>query len=261
MPRPHPDDADGTQFTLLGQHGGVDDDRLYQLYAYPTDLQRCWVRGNAITSLDGGATADGTSGGLGGLGDRRLFRVLRELADVIVVGAGTARVENYAGAQMTVVQRRNRHGRGQSEIPPIALVTRSGRLDHDLPVLTRTEVPPLVLTCADADADARARLGSAAEVVNCSGADPSEVDPAAILSALAERGLPRVLTEGGPTLLGTFVERDLLDELCLTFAPMLVGGTATRVVAGPGHTLSRMALEHLITDADGYLYGRFTRPR
>ncbi len=76
--------------------------RLYELYAYPADAAACWVRGNVITSLDGGATTDGTSGGLGGTGDRALFNVLRELADVVVVGAGTARAENYSGAQMTV---------------------------------------------------------------------------------------------------------------------------------------------------------------
>lgn len=254
-----PDDPNGTQFTLLGEREPVDDDRLCELYAYPSGLSRCRLRGNAIISLDGGATTDGTSGGLGGPGDRRLFGVLRELADVIVVGAGTARAENYAGLQMTVTQRQNRQGRGQSEIPPIALVTRSGRLDHDLPVLTRTEVPPLVLTCADAAADARARLGAAADVLDCSGDDPGEVDPAVVLTALAGRGLLRALCEGGPTLLGTFVEHDLLDELCLTSAPMLVGGAAPRITAGPGHILTRMQRAHLITDTDGYLYGRYTR--
>src|SRR4051812_37529390 len=143
MADPSPHDPDGTYFTLLGDAGPIDDDRLYELYASPADTGRCLVRGNAIGSLDGGAATDGTSGGLGGPGDRRLFRVLRELADVIVVGAGTAHAESYAGAQMTVAQRGNRQRRGQSEVPPIALVTRSGRLENDWPVLTRTEVTPL----------------------------------------------------------------------------------------------------------------------
>ena len=259
MPTSGQDDPDGTPFALLGHSGDVDDERLYELYSYPAELKRCWVRGNAISSVDGGATTGGTSGGLGGEGDRRLFRVLRELADVIVVGAGTARAENYAGAQMSLAQRRNRQHRGQDEIPPIALVTRSARLEHDLPVFTRTEVPPLVLTCSDAVADARSRLGGAAEVLDCSGADPGEVDAAAALAALAERRLVRVLTEGGPTLLGTFVEHELLDEMCLTFAPVLVGGDAKRVTAGTGDVLTRMRRAHLIADADGYLYARYTR--
>ncbi|NTY58710.1 pyrimidine reductase family protein [Mycolicibacterium sphagni] len=262
MPNPSPNDPDGTHFTLLGGDspgGPVDDDRLAELYAYPAELTRCLVRGNAITSLDGGAATDGTSGGLGGAGDRRLFRVLRELADVIVVGAGTARAENYSGAQMTVAQRGDRQRRGQSEVPPIALVTRSGHVEHDLPVLTRTEVPPLVLTCDDAAADTRSRLAGAADVIACSAADPAEVDPATMLTALADRGLLRVLCEGGPTLTGTFVEHNLLDELCLTTAPKLVGGSAPRIATGTGHVLTSLIREHLISDADGYLYARYRR--
>ncbi|MCI4676244.1 pyrimidine reductase family protein [Candidatus Mycolicibacterium alkanivorans] len=257
MASPSHGDPDGTHFTLLGHSRPVDDDGLYTLYAYPPDAPR-WVRANAIISLDGGATTDGTSGGLGGLGDRRLFRILRELADVIVVGAGTARAENYSGAQMTVAQRRNRQRRGQSEIPPIALVTRSGRLDRDLAVLTRTEVPPLVLTCADAAAQARTQLGAAAEVLDCSAEDSAHVDPATAVAALAERGLPRMLCEGGPSLMGTFLAAGLLDEMCLTTAPVLVGGSAPRITAGGGQVLSRMQRGHLISDDEGYLYGRYT---
>lgn len=259
MADPSPNDPDGTYFTLLGDSAPVDDDRLYELYAYPSDTGRCLVRGNMITSLDGGAATDGTSGGLGGAGDRRLFRVLRELADVIIVGAGTAHTENYSGAQMTVAERGHRQRRGQSELPPIALVTRSGRVGNDWTVLTRTEVTPLVLTSADVAAETRARLGTAAEVIACSGDDPAEVDPSAALTALAGRGLRRVLCEGGPTLMGTFVEHELLDELCLTTAPALVGGAAPRIVAGSGHGLTAMRRAHLLSDADGYLFGRYTR--
>jgi len=260
MADPSANDPDGTHFTLLGGGDAVDDDRLAELYAYPAGLTRCVVRGNMITSLDGGASSDGTSGGLGGAGDRRVFLTLRELADVIVVGAGTARTENYSGAQMSVAQRGNRQRRGQSEVPPIALITRSGHIEHDLPVLTRTEVPPLVLTSDNAAADTRTRLAGAADVIACSAAaDPAEVDAGAALTALAERGLYRVLCEGGPTLLGTFVEGGLLDELCLTTAPKLVGGSAPRIVAGTGHVLADMRREHLMSDADGYLYGRYTR--
>jgi 5-amino-6-(5-phosphoribosylamino)uracil reductase len=252
------DDGEGTRFTLLGDGAPVDDERLYQLYAYPESHQSL-VRGNAISSLDGGATTDGTSGGLGGAGDRRLFAVQRELADVIVVGAGTARAENYGGARMTASQRQRRQRRGQSEVPPIALVTRSGVIEHDLQVLTLSEVPPLVLTCTANVGNARARLGSAAQVIECSGADPNRVDLAVVLARLAERGLRRVLNEGGPTLLGAFVEADLLDEMCLTSAPMVVGGGAVRITAGAANVLVRMRRAHVITDADGYLYTRYIR--
>lgn len=251
--------AGAVRFTLLGEHDAVDDDRMRDLYAYPAADLRCVVRGNAIVSLDGGATTAGTSGGLGGPGDRRLFSVLRELADVIVVGAGTARDEHYAGARMSVAQRQRRRQRGQSEVPPIALVTRRGVLDLDLPVLVDTEIPPLVLTCANAAGHAQTRLGSGIEVLDCSVGDPDLVDLSRALALLAGRGLSRVLTEGGPSLLGAFIAGGLLDELCLTTAPLMVGGAAVRIAAGADDVLTRMHRAHVITDADGYLYARYTR--
>lgn len=254
---------DGVRFTLIGGPVAetVDEDRLVELYAYPAGMRGPVVRGNAIASVDGGATTEGTSGGLGGPGDRAVFGVLRELADVIVVGAGTARAENYGGARMSEAQRGRRRRRGQAEIPPIALVTRSANLGPDLMVLTDSEVPPLVLTCADAAAGARQRVGGGAEVVDASGADPAQVDLAVALRRLGERGLNRVLTEGGPHLLGSFVTADLLDEMCLTTAPLLVGGGAVRVAAGRAEVLTPMRCAHLLTDDDGYLYARYHRTR
>ena len=255
------DDKDETaRFTALdGAAGTLDDTALHRLYAYPPDPTGCIVRGNAISSLDGGATTEGTSGGLGGPGDRRLFALLRELADVVLVGAGTARAEGYSGARMTVAQRQRRQDRGQSELPPIALVSRTGVLEHSLPVLTDTEVPPLLLTCSASVAAARARLGSAAEVIDCSGTDPSSVDLGVALSRLSDRGLTRILAEGGPSLLGALIAAGLLDELCLTAAPVVVGGSAVRIAAGTGAVLTRMRRTHVITDTEGYLYLRYTR--
>ena len=247
-----------TPLTLLGSVRELGDGELPQLYAYP-EQQRTWVRANFITSVDGGATADGKSGSMGGSGDRRIFNLLRELADVIVVGAGTVRIEGYSGAQLGAAQRQHRQAQGQTEIPPLAIITRSGRLDRDMPVFTRTEVPPLVLTCtADAD-ETRRHLTDRAEVVDCSGKDPGEVDEAAVLAILGARGMRRVLTEGGPTLLGSFMQRDLLDELCLTTAPYVVGGLARRIATGPDQVLTKMRCAHVLTDDAGYLYTRYTK--
>jgi 5-amino-6-(5-phosphoribosylamino)uracil reductase len=69
----------------------------------------------------------------------------------------------------------------------------------------------------------------------------------------------RILTEGGPTLLGTFVQRDLLDELCLTIAPYLVGGLARRIATGPGQVLTHLRCAHILTDDAGYLYTRYVK--
>jgi riboflavin biosynthesis pyrimidine reductase len=254
-----PDGPAETPLMLLESGREVDDADLAELYGYPLDVDEVWVRANFISSVDGGATADSTSGALAGPGDKLIFHLLRELADVIVVGAGTVRTEGYSGARPNVAQRQRRQARGQSEVPPLAIVTRSGRLDRDMGVFTRTEVPPMVLTCTAAADEARHMLGELAEVVDCSGADPGSVDEAALLAILNRRGLRRVLTEGGPSLLGSFVERGMLDELCLTISPYLVGGQAPRIATGSGELLTQMRRTHVLSDDAGYLYTRYIR--
>ncbi|MFN6542264.1 pyrimidine reductase family protein [Mycolicibacterium nivoides] len=253
------DDTAGTNLTVLGNVDKIADGQLAQYYAYPDDLQRCWVRGNMISSLDGGATEDGKSGGLGGPGDRAVFNLMRHAADVILMGAATVRIENYSGVQLSVAQRQERQRRGQAEVPPIAVITASAELDHDSKFFTRTEVAPLILTATETVSDARHRLGTLAEVLDASGADPTRVDPAVALRILAERKLFRVLTEGGPSLLSLLIENDLLDELCLTVAPILLGGVARRIATGPGQAHTRMRPSHLLTDDEGYLYTRYVR--
>ncbi|HEU4362998.1 MAG TPA: pyrimidine reductase family protein [Mycobacterium sp.] len=250
-------EPDQTQLMLLGSTREISADELAQLYAYPE--RQSWVRANFIASVDGGATVAGRSGGLAGPGDRTLFTLLRVLADIIVVGAGTVRAENYGGARLTAAQRQRRQDRGQSEVPRLAIVTKSGNLSPDLPIFTQTEVTPLVLTAAAAAGAARRQLGGVAEVVDCSGAAPDRIDEAAVLAALSAGGHHRVLTEGGPTLLGSFIEHDLLDELCLTVAPYLVGGQAGRIATGPGQVRTSMRRAHLLADDAGYLYARYVR--
>ncbi len=258
------DTAAGGQFTALGADGSpIDtaDGRLSAFYDYPDGLQTCWVRGNMIASLDGAATSDGKAGGLAGPGDRSMFSLMRYAADVILVGAATVRVENYSGAQVPLAQRHARQARGQAEVPPIAVVTRSGDLDPDALFFTRTEVWPLILTCTDSVDDTRRRLGAVSEVLDASGPRPDSVDGAAMLKILAGRGLFRVLTEGGPLLLSELIADDLLDELCLTVAPILVGGSGRRIAAGAAEVHTAMRPAHLLSDEQGYLYTRYVRSR
>ncbi len=250
-----------TPFTLLGSSTPVEVPDLARLYDYPADLDRCWVRANMIASVDGAAAVDGRAGGLAGRGDRALFTVMRELADVILVGAGTVRAENYSGAQLSVAARQHRQARGRAEVPPIAVVTGSGELDPNSRLFTRTETPPLIFTTATSFAATQDRLHGGAVVLDASTADPTLVDPKAVLAELAKRRLHRVLCEGGPTLLGDIVAANVLDELALTISPMLVAGTALRVVEWQSAVTARLRSAHLMTDDDGYLYLRYTRAR
>jgi riboflavin biosynthesis pyrimidine reductase len=92
------------------------------------------------------------------------------------------------------------------------------------------------------------------------------VDIVAAVAALAGRGHRRILTEGGPYLLSQIIEAGLLDDLCLTFSPVLAGPGASRIVAdiGPlrepgGVDARRLSLAHVLA-ADGHLLCRYVRP-
>lgn len=225
----------------------LDADELERLYAYPA-VDRPWVRTNFVTTLDGAASGqDGTSGTLGGEADTQVFALLRSLADVIVVGAGTARDEAYADFDVDTELRTRL---GLSPVPTMVLVSRSLGIP---PALVRPGIA--VVTTADADPDAVAALSETVEVIQ---AGHDEIDWAAVLTEFAVRGWNRVLCEGGPSLHGRLVELDLVDELCLTIAPILAAGDAPRIAHGPELVHHAMTLGHAI-EADGGLLTRWVR--
>ena len=235
----------------------VNDD-VEDFYRYPRALRRPWVRVNFVSSLDGAVTLEGSSRGLSAPEDQRVLGLIRDLSDVILVGVGTAMAEGYRGVKRTEVrgERRSRHG--LSEVPPIALVTRSAALPPDSPLLTDTLVPPIVLTCEAAPPERRAALADAGADVVVTG--DREVDLRAALDALDARGLRRVGCEGGPRLFGTLVAADLVDELCLTMSPLLVAGDAGRIANGPGVTVpQRMRLESVLHTDESLLLLRYAR--
>jgi riboflavin biosynthesis pyrimidine reductase len=205
---------------------------LASLYAFPDASAReaSWLRANMIASVDGAATLNGRSARLSGAADRLVFAVLRSLADVILVGAGTARAEKYRPVREREIWTALREGREPT--PPIAVVTRELDLDLHGPLVagaaggSRT----ILLTTEAAPAARRAAASAHADVV-VAGRD--SVTPAAAIDALAARGHRNVLVEGGPTLLRQITDAGLLDDLCLTFSPVLEGGRAGRILAPP----------------------------
>jgi riboflavin biosynthesis pyrimidine reductase len=205
---------------------------LVEAYAVAPDpvRGRPFLRCNMISTLDGAITLSGRSGMLGGPADRRVFTVLRSLADVILVGAGTARAESYGPVLLDDRLRALRTGRGQSPVPPIALVTSSANLDWSAPFFTDAEARPIVFTTAGSDAGGRKRGSEVADVVV---AGESAVDLVRAVDHLRSAGYRLVLLEGGPGLNAEVVHEGLLDELCLTVSPLLVAGSGPRVLAGP----------------------------
>ena len=215
------------------------------------------VRANMVGTADGAATgANRVSGSINGPADFRVFRVLRSLADVVLVGAGTVRAERYTPLDVPAELRAARAALGRPDALELAVVTARGELPDSL---LDTDRPPLVFTTGSAPSldTLRARLGADRVIVADAGV-PGAVDPRAVITALADRGLVHVLAEGGPTLLAQLVDADLVDELCLTWSPQLVGGPAGRVTHLPTWFAPPRALtlSHLL-HADGVLLGRW----
>jgi riboflavin biosynthesis pyrimidine reductase len=228
----------------------VDDAGLAELYAYP---RPDWLRANMVASADGAGSFEGLSGGLSSAADRRLFALLRALCDVVLVGAGTARAEGYRPARRRPELAGLRAGR--TATPPIALVSRA--LDLDLSATLFTDAPPdartIVITSAASLPGRRAEVARAADVIV---AGEGAVDLELALAALRERGLGRVLCEGGPQLLGFLTAAGLLDELCLTVSPLVAGPGATRITAGEPFPSRQMTLAHVLC-SDGFLFCRY----
>lgn len=233
------------------------DDDLRDVYAYPEYPAVPWVRANFISSLDGVSAVDDSSTGLGNASDRRIFGLLRELSDVILVGAQTVRAEDYGGVRTSERKRERREQAGLSAVPPIAVVTASCDLEPASRLFTDTSVPPIIFTSHQAPFDNRARLVAAgAQVMEIT---DSKLTPEHILSTLAAMNLNRVLCEGGPSLFGQFVEDDLIDDLCLTIRPLLVGGRGARISKSPNASLHAMGCASIILDEDGTLLTRWIR--
>jgi riboflavin biosynthesis pyrimidine reductase len=226
---------------------------LADLYAYPDPLPPSgWVRACMIATLDGAAgDACGSSAGINAPADMAVLGVLRALADVVLVGAGTARAEGYRPLPARLAFAERRAAVGQRPAALVAVVTRSGEL-AGIPELFAAGAGTLVITCASAPVD-RLRELAGTDAVVVAGED--DVDPRRAVAALAERGLRRVLLEGGPTLLGGVAAAGALDELCLTWSPLLVSGEAARIAHGPGAAL-RLRPAHLVT-CDDLLFGRW----
>lgn len=205
------------------------------------------VRVNFIQSLDGAVARDGVSGGLNNADDKAVFDTLRMLCDVIVVGAGTVRAEGYSGVRVSDEDSAWRLAHGLTAQPPVAIVT--SRLDFapSHPFFADAVVRPIVITSTSSPAAAREALAAVADVLVCGG---ERVEPGLLVAALAARGLPQILCEGGPQLFGALIEADLVDELCLTMSPVLEGGPAGRIAQGAVATAREMSLLHVLTAGD-----------
>ncbi len=214
-------------------------DEITLLEAYsaerPGSAERPWVSLCMVSSLDGSTVVDHTSRGLSNPTDQALLLVLRSFADTILVGAATVRHEKY-GPPKAAHQR-------------IAVVSRNGDFDFDLPLFTSGKAIIVLPENAPAVPVPSVRAGT------------DTVDLALALSALARDFGSRIIqAEGGATLNGMLVAADLVDELNLTISPQLSGGNGSRLAVGAPASAQRMRLAHVLED-DGFLFTRYLRAR
>jgi riboflavin biosynthesis pyrimidine reductase len=218
---------------------------------YPRNPQPT-LRVNFIASLDGAVTVDGLSGGLHGPGDKEIFDSLRMVCDALIVAAGTVRAEKYDALRLTPEARAWRRANGLAEFPLMVIVSRSLDLDPGQLIFSDAPVRPLVVTTTRAPAD---RVAAVADVI---AAGDDEVDLPAAVAELHARGATQLLCEGGPRLFGAMIAADLVDELCLSVSPLLVGGGPGRIAAGTPAPPRRMSLRHILSVED-MLFLRYAR--
>lgn len=225
-------------------------------YAYPSSGPAPFVRGNMVTSIDGAAVLDGRVGELTGPLDFDLLLLLRSLSDCLLVGAATVRAEGYGPVRTRAKDREHRGDRPLAH-PRLVVVTR--RIDVDLTSAAFTEAPerPIIATTALASPE---QVASAEQVADVLVAGETDVDLGVVVDHLAGLGLTRVLTEGGPQVLGGLYAAGLVDELCLAVSPRVAGGGETsRVTAGaslPAVEQTRLAAAY---EGDGFLFLRYAR--
>ncbi len=221
---------------------------------------RPWVAVNMIATVDGAAAdAQGLTGNLGGPGDRAVFSALRGIADIIVAGSGTVIAEDYGPSRPRAEIVAQRTARGQQPRPRIAVVSTSLGIAPDSRLFREAsaEARPIVLTAAAADPDRRRALEAVADV-HVAGDD--QVDWPSAVGVLGALGARVVLCEGGPRTNAGLIAHDLIDEMCVTIAPALVGGPATRIVHGPRPAAPRgLDLDRVVIDDEGFLFLRYIR--
>ena len=218
---------------------------------------RPYVVVNMVTSIDGATAVDGVTAALGSPTDRAIFLYLRDMADAVLVGAATVRAEQYGPARTSPQVQAERLTRGQSPKPPIVVVSRSVNFDWDTPFFVDAAPRPILLLPADTDLRQLRRARQRAEVI---AAGNGTVDLPTALRELRDRGLKILLCEGGPTLNTEMLRAQLIDELCLTIAPLLTPGDQPRGIFAPAadNPSLSLAVAHVLEEKS-FLYIRYRR--
>ncbi len=214
-----PTEASGARLTGVSE--AVDD-----YYPWPPGP---WVRALFVMALDGAAAGpDGRSGSISGPADRNVLIAVRRWSDAVVVGAATMRAERYNPMKATEAVSAQRLDAGQQAAPRLVIVSATLDLPWSDPAYAESMLPPLIVTVASASDEARARVPTTCEVLVAPG---ERVDPMWLREQLVDRGMERIVCEGGRGLLADFARAGAVDEWALTISGLTPGGTFAPVLA------------------------------
>jgi riboflavin biosynthesis pyrimidine reductase len=234
---------------------------IAQLPDSPSDLDKYYgdapsgVRANMVMTVDGAGAFAGRTKAISNPADQMLLGYLRRRADAVLVGAATVQAELYGPVRLSPEVQQQREDDGYAALPPLVIVTARALLPVTLKVFAGDGPRPIIATL-QRSADAATDLRDVADVIVVG---DEVIEPARIVDALHERGLHRILCEGGPYLLGTLIEHDLVDDMCLTVSPYLAGSQPTTPQPPSDRVVpTRLALRHVLTH-DDLLYLRYAR--
>jgi riboflavin-specific deaminase-like protein len=236
-------------------------DALPLLPESPAELDRYYgdaprgVRANMVTTVDGAGAFAGRTKAISSPADQRLLSHLRHHADAVLVGSTTVQAEKYGPVKISEDVQQQRMADGYDALPPLVIVTARGALSPTLSVFGQPGPRPIIATLQST----AAVVGELNDVADLIVVGEAAIDPVRLLEELRRRGLERVLCEGGPFLLSSLIELDLVDDMCLTLSPYLAGSQPTTpqppsAREGP----SRLKLRHVLTH-DDLLYLRYSR--
>jgi len=250
---------DGAVQLIFGPDGAaprtVDDSDLVEVYRFPALEGRGWVRSNFVMTLDGSVQGpDGRSGTINTVSDQHLFALQRALADAILVGANTARSEGYRAVDLEPWQMRIREQEGLAPYPTLVIISASADLDPDIAAPAEgVGGAVMIITTAGKTKDDLEPLRSAG--ITVVETPSAALDLAQIVDQLAGTGLPRLLCEGGPRLHNDLLVAGVVDEVCLTLAPVVVGGQGLRSTSGAAlPEPSDLQLHYVLYADDGALF-------